>query len=248
MNKLLKFELRRLFKSKALYICVAFSAIAVFLLAATQKIFLKGLGGESTGEMTALTMLKSLAANYTLLAAIFASIFVTEDYSAETIKNIYSKGFSRPHVFWSKYVSSLIGCMCFVFTVGVLQFFLGLLMFDGLGTAGKNYVLSILTIILLLATYHAIFFAIAIAIRKTGGSIAVSIIGPTGIELLLTLADTLIKPKKFSFYSYWLDGRLVALMEYNVPMKQIVSSIVVALVLCAIALTASFFVNQKRDC
>ena len=248
MNKLLKFELRRLTRSKALYICIAFSAFTVFLLAATQKLLLNGLGGESTGETTALNMLKSLAANYTLLAAIFASIFITEDYTSETIKNIYSKGYSRPHVFWSKYVSSLIGCMSFVLVVGVLQFLLGLIMFDGLGTAGKNYALSVFAIVLILVAYHAIFFAVSIAIRKTGGSIAVSIIGPTGIELLLALADTVLKPKKFSFSSYWLDGMLASLMEYNVAAKPIVTAIVVSLVLCAGALAASFFVKQKRDC
>lgn len=249
MNNLLKFEFRKLFRSKAFFICLALSAVGVFIVSLTNFFLLKAFSDDVSGEMTALNLLKDLSSNYVLLSAIFISIFVTEDYSSETIKNVYSKGFARPAVFWSKYVASLAGCMAFVLVTAVLQVFLGAVVFDGIGKAGHNYALSLITTLLLLATYHAIFFALAIALRKTGAAIALAILGPSGVDLALTLVDTIIKGKlKFTLSNYWLPGRLSALMDYDVAGKEIVAGVIVAVLFTAAALIASFVANQERDC
>ncbi len=248
MNNMLKFEFRRLIKSKVFLLCLIVSALGVIVVSVTTKLFIAGMTDGDSGKVYALDLLKNLASNYSLLAAIFVTLFVCEDYTSETIKNIYSKGYTRPCVFWSKYLSSLAGCLSFILLNIVMEFLLGVIFFDGIGKAGQNYALSILTIILLLLAYHAMYFAFGISIRKTGGAIALSILAPTGIELLLTLADTVYKNKKFSFFDYWISGRLSAMMDANVAGKEIVAGVIIAVVVIGAFVTASYFVNEQRDC
>ena len=68
----------------------------------------QGLAGLAALQTpTSFSLLKGAAtSSLTTILAIFLSIFVTEDYTSDTIKNVYSKGHSRDRVFFAKCISA----------------------------------------------------------------------------------------------------------------------------------------------
>ena len=259
MNKLLKLEFRRLFMAKALYICLTISVAMLLISAATTKLLLNALSAESIDEMeglgamalqapTSLSLLKGIGSSSLLtILAVFIPLFVTEEYSGDIIKNVYGRGFSRDVIYVSKYLSSLAACMIIILIDAAASLFIGKAFFGEFGTADKNYAASLIAILLLLAAYHAMYFAISVSLRKTGAAIAVSIFAPLLITLLLSLGDAVIKSQKFSLTDYWISGRLTILSSSAVPTKEVLIGVLVgALVLLACG-AAGFFLNRKRE-
>ena len=262
MNKLLKLEFRRLIMAKALYICIAISLAVLLISAFTTKLMYEALssikpedleGLEQLGSLqldkpTSLSLLKGIgSSSLTLILAIFVAIFVTEEYSGDIIKNVYAKGFSRDVVYFSKYISSLAGCLLIVAADAAFSLLLGKTIFGEFGTPGKNYLSSFLAILFVIVAYDTIYFAISISIRKIGGSIAASILGPILIALLLGLGNQIITSEKVDLSEYWIAGRLTLLSAADVTAKEVwVSFLVGGVVLLAFGV-AGFFLNRKRE-
>ena len=79
MTNMLKFEARRLIKSKVYLFCLAISALGVIVVSVTTRLFIAGMADGDSGKVFALDLLKNLSSNYVLLAAIFVTLFVCED-------------------------------------------------------------------------------------------------------------------------------------------------------------------------
>ena len=103
MTDLLHLEFRRLFRAKSFYICTVISLAMILISAATTKVMLNLIKVEEFeqefGEAmttalvvpTSFSMLKTIgSSSLSTILAIFLSIFVTEDYTSDTIKNIYA--------------------------------------------------------------------------------------------------------------------------------------------------------------
>jgi len=258
MKSLLHLEYRRLFRAKSFYICLAVSFALIFISLLTTKLLYKAMQAISTEEgglfvtgiekPSILPLLKNFGgSSFTIITAIFIALFVSEDYTGDTVKNIYAKGNTKDLVFCSKYISSLSSCLIFMAANILFILIVGILLGFETGTVGTNYTGSMFTAALILVAYHAIYFAITISIRKTGGSIAISILGPTIISLLLTLLDTLLKIENFSISSYWISNLLSAMSFEEVETSDITAGIIVSVCLIAASIAASFFVNRKRE-
>ena len=256
MGKLLKFEFRKLFQNKAFYICIAVSVLMFIITTVTYVIMndaLKTMAEETGTPMpsttyTSMSLLKSYysSGSVSVVSAVMVVILSSEDYTNDITKNIYSKGFSREKLFLSKYIVVLVSIVIMMI-VGMLVGFISGLFIDGVGTAGENFVPSIIAIIIVAIAYCSLFFGISLLFKKTGSSIAVAIIAPTTITLLLALADTFIKNDNFKFSEYWLDYRLVELSYQDVSNKAVIGAIIVALVLMIPMVIVPFLINRKRD-
>ncbi len=256
MMNLLRLEFRRLFRAKSFYICLAISLVMIVISAATTKMLLNMASSEEFGEAfgamlqtpTSFSLLKSTASSsLTMVLAIFLSIFVCEDYTSDTIKNIYAKGHSRDQIFASKLVSAVAAGLIIILVSALFSFAAGKVLFGKVGSMGKNYVGSVLAELVILLAYATLYFAIAIALKKTGASIAVSILGPLLVGLLLSLANAAIKSDKISLTDYWLDGRLTILTQPDVPGKDVLIGFVVGVVVLLIAAAAGFLVNRSSE-
>ena len=263
MGKLLKLEYRRLFSAKSFYICAAVSLALILISALISRLLLNMLseiemegveGMEEIGATalqapTSLSLLKGIgSSSLTLILAIFTTIFVTEEYTGDVIKNIYAKGYSRDTVYFAKYLSSLSGTLLILVADAVFSIVLGKTLFGEFGSAGTNYLSSLFAILVVIIGYHTIYFMIANTIRKTGGAIALSILGPIVIDLLLNLGSTLIKKSEdVDLSAYWLPGRLSLLEAADVPSKEVwISFLVAGIVILAFG-AAGFFLNRKRE-
>ena len=257
MMNLLRLEFRRLFRAKSFYICTVISLVMILISAATTKMVLNMASsaeefGEAFGSMlqtpTSFSLLKSTASSsLTMVLAIFLSIFVTEDYTSDTIKNVYSKGHSRDRVFFAKCISAFAASIIMILVCALFSFALGKIFFGEVGTPGKNYASSLLAELVILLAYVSLFFTIAIAFKKTGTSIAVSIIGPLLVGLLLTLGNTMIKSDDVNLSDYWLDSRLTILSQSDVPFKEVWIGFVVGAVVLLAAGAIGFVVNRSSE-
>ena len=260
MTNLLRFEFRKLFKNKAFYICTAVSLFFVLISAITIKsmhdLYYTSVvieGGEepvnSLYGMTGLSMLKSGFSNGALatVGAIMVSLIVVEDYYHDTMKNIYAKGYKKDFVFFSKYIVSLVAFFIGFVLCSLLSLLLGATMFDGIGSAGENYAFSIIGLLFVFLAFHAIFFSVTFLIRKTGGAIALNIVGPSAVTLILTMIDSFIKDNDFTLTDYWISSLSSELSNKDVELSTCFTALIVSTIVIAIFITISFFVNKKRD-
>lgn len=256
MTKLLKFEFRKLFRNKILYICFAISLAMVLITTLTYKALgdLLAQTAEETGtpipvtNYTSLSLLKSSFSNgnVSLVGGVMIALLICEDYANDLTKNIYSKGFSREKLYFAKYISGLAAFLLLILIAMISSFAFGFAL-DGLGSTGENYVLSIICLLIIGIAYYTIFFGVSMLIKKIGGSIAINIIGPTVLSLLLVMGDTFLKVDNFSFADYWLDNNVSYLSQNDVSNKVIITSLVVSILVIAAMGAASFIVNSKKD-
>ena len=256
MAALLRFEFRKLFQNKAFYICIAISLVMTIIITLTYKAFTDLIvqAAEETGTLvpstnyTSFNLLKSSFNNgyVAMIGGVMTALLVSEDYTNDLTKNIYSKGYSREQVYISKFITCLVAFLILMIMGMIASFCFGFAL-DGLGEMGSNYFLSILGIVLVGIAYYTIFFGIAILLKKTGGAIAISIIGPTVISLLLTMGDTFINLDNFKMSEYWLDSRVTILAQDDVEIKAFVITFIMSLVLMIAMIIPSFLINRKKD-
>ncbi len=259
MKKLLQFELFKLRKQKSLYICSAIILAGLLLSALAGFVLTKALGsfmGEEIPVPTAMDLVLSAvsSADFTLIVSIFIALYVCGDYSQKTIKNIYSRGFSRSHVYFSK----LIICMAYVVVMYIITeifaFALGSAFFGFKPQGGRIFWLLLGQLFVCIAS-ASFCYAIASVIKKTGVVLAIVILVPMALTVILTLADTLIKVKmsdiinteNFALSDYWLDGMLIVLGDAMASVKKIVISCVLPVIYAALFLTAGYFVNRNTE-
>lgn len=121
MGKLLKYELRKLFTSKFLYIITAIFTVDLVLRAVSPA-------NDKSLSSLVNSLLYGFFALYVLfVGAWIAPTFFSPDYShGGSLPNVVSRGFSRVEVFIAKYVS-LIVLHVFAFAVSfLLGFIIGL--------------------------------------------------------------------------------------------------------------------------
>ncbi len=248
MNKLIKFEFRKLYKSKSFYICLAVCLGLVLLGGLTTKVIMANVEGEVDlpSKYTMLQDAISLA-SVTLIAGIFTALFVCEDDTSGTIKNIYAKGYSRGSVFISKYIASLVAILIFTFGSMLIGYIFGKSTWPNATTSIDNLLLDIVGQVLLIMAYHSIFFAISSKLGKTGSSIAFNIVGPMLVSIVLTMADAFLKLEDFKLSSYWIDSLLTNLGQTTVTKQNIITAIVMGIIYSILFVGIGFSLNKKKE-
>ena len=255
MGALIKFELRKLLHSKTLYVCLAICCAMLIINAAMTKALsdmmkeaMEQMGQKYIEQAGGLTLMKSTySMNTAIIEGVVVTILVCEDFVGDIIKNVYSKGYSRAQVYFSKLLSSLIAFFA-IFLIGMLVNFLtGLALYQQVGYLGKNGVISIFGIIFIALAYFVFYYAIAIMFKKIAPCILLSILGPSVISILLALLDMAFKEHDYSISDYWISGIMTNLSATDVETSTIIASFVVPVVVIALFGLLSFFINNKKD-
>lgn len=211
MAKLLKFEFRKLLRSKIVYIVLGI-AVGFVVMNALVLLLLDNLARELEPSFvtsySAYGFTKGALNNsFFTIVGVFIAIYATEDFSHGTCKNVIAKGFKRLEVYFSKYIVSLISIivmalLCFVTSLGM-----GLALFENdFGSITDNIPVIIIGQFLCLLVFHSMFYTIAYTLGKSGPAIALNIIAPLGITLILTIGTLLINKEDFDLSRYWIDG------------------------------------------
>ena len=259
MKALLKFEFRKLFQNKAFYICLGIALFLLIINTITAKVMADldremmeeayaEIGVKYEYSFSSLSLLKSVFnSNVAIVEGVVVSIIVCEDFAGDIIKNIYSKGYSRDKVYFAKLISSLTAFLIILITGMIVSFALGVALTGQLGKAGKNFAASVVCIYLVAIAYFVIYYAISTIFKKVAPSIVFSILGPTGVSILLILANLFIKNEDISLSDYWISGVMTNLSLTDVKIEYIVTAIIVSVLVIAGFGCLSFFLNRKKD-
>lgn len=245
MGKLLKFELRKVFLDKNIYICTGVCMFLVLLVDITTKITAGDMSTSLTGANFAQSAISTL--NVILISGIFVSIYICEDFTLGTIKNIYGKGYGKDVVFFTKFIVSLIAILMMSVLSMLTGYLYGVIFCSHDLSISKEIIFSLLSQLLVVIAYLSLYFFVSITLRKNGSSIAINIVVPIALEMILLLVDTFLKLENFKFSTYWLGTMMSSLHASEIPTKSFIIAVVGSLIYIAIFLLAGFFINRKRE-
>lgn len=247
MTNLLKFEFRKLFKQKSFYICtavmLAMSLVGLLLskTLASNPEFNMAMPSAKSALLSAVS-----SPSFTMLCGIFIALFVCTDYDQQTIKNVYSRGFTRTNVYFAKYIVSVISTVIMFAVALIFTYVAGAVMLDGTAAEG-NYVGLIAGQLIYCLAYSSFVFAISLIVKKVGVSIALAILGPSLIGTVINLADAFLIIENFKIGSYWLDGFIGDLISLATDATRLIVCIVLSLVYAVVFVVAGFFINRKQE-
>lgn len=235
MNALLKLEFHKLKRQKWFYISLGLMVAMLVITAVAQKLLpgaISGMIPDDPAEQEAMgltpeqvTEMKEAiglpeerggfvlgavsASLYTLLSAVFIAIVVCEDYEQQTVKNIFSRGYSRRSVFISKAVCVFTACTVMFIAIHLAAALLAVLLL-GMKTFNTGILKNLAVLYLVCMAFNAMHLAVSSIIRKAGGSIAICIVAPTLLSTLIGVLQSLVKLEKPDISSYWIESFLGA--------------------------------------
>ncbi len=206
MRHLLAFEYRKLWRSKAFYICMfimaALCMAQIAITKATMDFFsitsITEALDEATPEMLKYSGIKYLmgACSSTYIPIFFAilvTIFVCADFTEGTIKNIVSRGFTREKVFFSKAIVICTATVIFGIFSMLVNFAGGSMIFKmGTGFTIECF-WSLLAQLLALIAYTMLNVLLAVLFGSLGGALTLGLVIPILFPLLAQLADLALK-------------------------------------------------------
>ncbi len=249
MKDLLKLEFYKLKRRKSFYICTAIIFIEQILTLISTKLVLKedpfaSLYLSVSGTDSMLEAVYSTS--FTLIAGIFAVLFVCEDFEQQTVKNIISKGYTRVQVFFAKAISVWASasamfalCVLFAFCMGTVFFEVGDVYSRLFAIMGAQY-------LAVMAETAAAFF-LAFLLRKNGRSIAAYIVTPALGSLALALADIVLKNEDVFLSELWYPIFIGNLTYLPVDTEQLTIAFVASPLYIAAFLGAGLFISRKTE-
>lgn len=184
MFKLIKTDLKRLFKDKLFLIaCIIAAALAIFSPLLNMLIF-KGIGAEEDLEMIGLLpTAKSFffnsflpGNNMGLIMPILIAIVLCKDFSQGTVRNKIICGHSRSSIFLSMFLSSSTVTSIIMVGQGFITLLFSLIFFDYSKEAFTfselgYFMLSLLFEILIYVFVSAIISFLCVAMKNAGASV-----------------------------------------------------------------------------
>ncbi len=208
MFKLLRFEFRKLMQSRGFYICTAILILLSGLSVYTAKFAQDQLGITNPDASGIQSLMEALpTSSITMLLGIFIALFVCEDYTSGTIRNILTRGYSRLSIYAAKFVAVIFATVvmstfCCLASYAVGAYFWG----NGDASFGAEQIKILFYQLAVMLAYAALFFAVCSIIQKTGGSIACCVVLPLLVTVILKLADTALFEREIELTSYWLES------------------------------------------
>lgn len=248
MKKLFQFELFKLRKQKSLYICSGLILVIVLFTLLVNLLLFKTLGAVYMEKPTAINVMLSAvsASDFTLIAGIFIVLYVCGDFNQQTIKNIYSRGFSRTEVYFVK----LIVCVAYTVATFIITELFALATgsaFFGFAPQEGHIFALLLGQLLACIAYSSFVFAVCHLVKKTGVAIVVVIFVPMVLGLILMVLDAIIKADSFKLVDYWLDGMITKLSYTGASVTTIVVGCILPVVYAALFAVGGFFINRKSE-
>ncbi len=250
MNKLIKLEFRKLFSSISYYVCLVIILLTLLLTSFISKVSAEELNQLNTFNAIKVTRTALDNSMLSLVSGIFLAVFISQDESLGTIKNVISRGYSRIQIYFSKYIVSLISVLIYSLIVLIVGFLFGLSV-SGVGVIDSGFFISIFGELLVIIGFHALFFMFSTIFNKNGFIITLNIATPLIIKLVLGLLDSFLLKKEvnlgFQFGDYWLDGLMSSFNAKTMNAIELSISIIMTLVYIILFLTIGLFIYKKKE-
>jgi len=244
MNKLIKFEFRKIFQQKSFYICMGVAVLLTLLNVVLMK-NIASASEEIAFSTMSMTSKAISGSNFIMVMGIFIALYACDDYSNNTMKNIVSKGYKKEHIFLSKYIVSLVVSLVSALVMILLTYVLTISANTGTETF-KDILPILIGQLFILIAYHALYFSAGMIIGKVGRSVAFNLVGPTLVVTVLTLITAILKIESLSISDYWIDSAFSNLV-IGVSNDVIVKAIVMGIVYSIIFVVAGVLINKKKE-
>ena len=212
MNKLLRFESRKLFMRISLYILLGVALLMVLFNVlipnmmndlfedvrdANDVLSIFGLSVDSTADIFIVKAVYS--GEVATVLAVLIALIATSDYHNRTVKNILSRGYTRTQVYFSKLivceavaVCCSVLCMLFAYVMGTVLYTPCALSFGEL--------FPILAAQLLVMTGLCAFFVfLSTLMKNSGGALAIGIVAVEFMPLLTRVLDLIMEDNELAF-------------------------------------------------
>ena len=251
MLELIKFEFRKVLRSKYMYIILGIGV--VFALFTPVTIWAMNLIAEQLEQPTTpfsayLSAKAAIGSSFSLFAGIFIGIFATEDFAQHTNKNIIARGYTRLQLYFSKYIVSLCLLICFALLQVLASLALGAIMFgDGGLSIDDNLAVIIFGQLLCILAYHSLFFGISYAISKTAGAIIINVLVTQAVSTILALIDIFINNEELVLSYYWIDGVLSNLSQPYTDLDVVLPGVFILLGIIALSQALGILTARKKE-
>ncbi len=148
------------------------------------------------------------------IAAVVVSSLAAAEYTSGTLKNLIARGYSRLGIFSAKLISLLIASYIIAFAYVAGGSVVGLILYGSTTTIDTDKMLTaLMAYICLFAALGAMYFMIATICRRSGASIAVSIVVPLFIASVFSIMAMAWKDIT-DISQYWIINQIVAAQNY----------------------------------
>lgn len=235
MGKLLRLEFRRLSRQTSFYVCtVGVILLLILMLATLYADFLSVL--DSQGAADVLLVSTDLSAFYTFMC-VFVIVFVCDDYSQQTIRNIFARGYTRGQVYFAKLISTVTAVTIMYVLMLSAAFFMSLRAL-GNGPVEWGMFFAVLgTQFVMILAYVSLYYCLAAVTTRTGLSICLAFLLPSLIQLLLGQ----------ELSQYWLDGLHESLSYLQMDSRDLLLCLGLSLFYIAAFTTVGYFSTRKKD-
>ena len=260
MKNLFKLEWRKVFKSKILYIFLAVAAIlpifseliAYFAYDLTKVEYpitmaefaeANGLSGLNSALAAVLT------GSLPLCMALFVPIYFCTDYSDGTLRNVIGRGYKRLDVFTVKYIVTMAVTFAYMLVAWIFAFIYGSA-FWGTGAFKAKMLLLFFVQAINMLALTSFYILFSVLVKKMGGAICSCIFIPTGIELVLEIADALLvknKNAKFRPSYIWVDNAFEHLGNVLVNNSTVIIFLIVGFMSLALYTGLSILSTRKTE-
>ena len=239
MNKLVKFELRNLFKQKSFLICLLIST-SLIIIGILASNFLNKMA-EQAGETDILLGVNAFdsfmgyvaGGNLGLLLAISISIYFGAEASDGTIKNIIAKGYKRSEFFISKVICAVFMTLVFIITGLIFNYLMCMIMGIDLGSFD---IYKFGCVSLAVIAEAIMFSSLSFIIFKTGANIVANICIPMLFPLSLSLLDVLLK-LKIKLSDFWIENTFGLFINSSKFLFMIIVSICYIIIFSVLGIT-----------
>lgn len=273
LSRLIKSDFIKLRKSKTLIVCsiIAFclSLLMALLLVngwnsngngesieqATEMLIEMGMD-EETVDMALSIMPRPYIwsyANYflsdgviSILAAICVSVFTASEYSMGTLKNTLSRGFSRTQIYLSKLIVSCVSVLILAVVYLLGGLLVGSIFLRGISElTAVQMILCVISYLCLFLAMTSVYYMLSIIIRRTGVTIALSLVIPNIVASILTTISYSIKEVS-EISQYWLFNTPSIVQKMCVS-GQAYIPIIIALAYFILSTAAGLIISKRQE-
>lgn len=250
MSNLLKLEFRKLRKQKSFYICTVIMIILLFLSAVTLKVLSEADAGPAARQSEAgISFVITAISNcsFLMIAGIFAALFICDDYEQQTIKNFYSRGYTKTQVYFSKFISVCLA-VSIMFVLVLFSAFLFGKAYFGIGSVdGTDFMTVLLGQYIACMANISLFSALSFILRKNGSSIAAVIVAPMLVNMILGMADSFLKLKDTSLTNLWISSFMNDLSALAVEHSRLIICSAASIAYIIVFIAAGLFLHKKIE-
>jgi len=248
MEKLLKLEFRKLFHQRAFYICLAIIVIITVVQVCVTWNYRVNEDIDRVGYVQDSLINCGTTFDFTIILGVFAALFVSEDYSAGTIRIIVSRGFSRTAVYFSKLITLCCAALIMLLGCWLSAYISAKIVYDGAHAAlNVMFLVIMLAQLLLILAYACLYNACAILAQKSGSAIAVCVVLPIIISVAITLLEKAFSEAELEASRYWLEYLLSALSIVSAEKDAIWDAFKCAPIYITVSVLSGWLLTYKRE-